>query len=95
VFILSHFCEISCYHGGEHEGEGLLEYTPVQSGIAFIIRVTMMMMEAIRISETSVYSETTRRYVPEGSHIYNIYLIFSPRMDLKIKFLYVDLGCFH
>jgi len=28
------------------------------------------MMEAVRTSETSVYSnETTRRYIPEGSHL--------------------------
>jgi hypothetical protein len=26
-------------------------------------------MEALRTSETSVYSETTRRYIPESSHL--------------------------
>jgi len=29
-----------------------------------------MMMEAVRTSETSVYSETTRHYIPEGSHLH-------------------------
>jgi hypothetical protein len=28
------------------------------------------MMKAVRTSETSVYSETTRRYIPEGSHVH-------------------------
>jgi hypothetical protein len=27
------------------------------------------MMEAVRTSETSVYSETTRRYIPESSNV--------------------------
>jgi hypothetical protein len=27
------------------------------------------MMEAVRTSETSVYTETTGRYIPEGSHL--------------------------
>jgi hypothetical protein len=31
-----------------------------------------LMMEAVRTSETSVYSnEITRRYIPEGSHLHN------------------------
>jgi hypothetical protein len=39
---------------------------------ASIIRVIItLMMEAVRTSEISVYSnETTRRYIPEGSHFY-------------------------
>jgi hypothetical protein len=40
---------------------------------ASIIRVTngfiTLMMEVIRTSETSVYSETTRHYIPECSHL--------------------------
>jgi hypothetical protein len=28
------------------------------------------MMEAVRTSETSVYFETTLRYIPEGSNLY-------------------------
>jgi hypothetical protein len=28
-----------------------------------------LMMEAVRSSETSVYSEIIRRYIPEGSHL--------------------------
>jgi hypothetical protein len=31
--------------------------------------IITLMMEAVRTSETSVYSETTRRYIPEGSNL--------------------------
>jgi hypothetical protein len=31
--------------------------------------ITTMMMEAVRTSETLVYSETTQRYIPEGSNL--------------------------
>jgi hypothetical protein len=41
---------------------------------AVIIRVIKvfitLMMEAVCTSETSVYSETTRHYIPEGSLIF-------------------------
>jgi hypothetical protein len=38
---------------------------------ASIIRFIALMMEAVRISETSVYfNETTRRYVPEGYNLH-------------------------
>jgi hypothetical protein len=30
-----------------------------------------LMMEAVRTSETPVYSETTRRYIPEGSNLHS------------------------
>jgi hypothetical protein len=29
-----------------------------------------LIMEAVHISETSVYSETTRRYIPDGSYLH-------------------------
>jgi hypothetical protein len=32
------------------------------------LRFRGVMMEAVRTSETSVYSETTWRYIPEGSN---------------------------
>jgi hypothetical protein len=42
-----------------------------------LVEFISLMMEAVRTSETSVYSnETTRRYVPEGSHL-NIKFIFT------------------
>jgi hypothetical protein len=46
-----------------------LEYINV-SGVctASIIRVIAQMMYAVHISETSVYSDTTERYIPEGLH---------------------------
>jgi hypothetical protein len=35
--------------------------------------IIMAMMEAVRTSETSAYSnETTRRYIPEGSHLHQL-----------------------
>jgi hypothetical protein len=38
--------------------------------IRVIIIITALMMEAVRTSETSVYSnKTTRRYIPEGSNL--------------------------
>jgi hypothetical protein len=32
--------------------------------------IITLVMEAVRTSETSVYSETTRRYIPEGSRFH-------------------------
>jgi hypothetical protein len=46
---------------------------------ASIIRVIILMMEAVRTSETSVYSnETARRYIPEGSHPQNYVCLCDP-----------------
>jgi hypothetical protein len=51
------FSEISGSHGGEHEDDCLLG-------------CCALMMEAVRISETSVILyETTRRNIPDGSHL--------------------------
>jgi hypothetical protein len=37
-----------------------------------ILRHAVLMMEAVRASEMSVYfNETTRRYIPEGCHLQN------------------------
>jgi hypothetical protein len=41
------------------------EYCLVMNNNLFIT----LMMEVVRTSETSVYSETTRRYIPEGYHL--------------------------
>jgi hypothetical protein len=35
---------------------------------------SVLMIEAVRISETSVYFETIRRYMPEGCHLQGGYL---------------------
>jgi hypothetical protein len=32
--------------------------------------IIALMMEAVRTSETSVYNETTRRYIPESCHLH-------------------------
>jgi hypothetical protein len=47
------------------------EYTDVSEvRIASIIReIIVLMMETVRTSETSVYSETTWRYIPEDSKL--------------------------
>jgi hypothetical protein len=45
-----------------------LEYTDV-SEVRNVSIITVM-MEAVRTSETSVYSKATRRYIPEGSHLH-------------------------
>jgi hypothetical protein len=57
-----------------------LEYTdvsevPTASIISDILEVRTayiitLMMEAVRMPERSIFSETTRRYVPEGSHLH-------------------------
>jgi hypothetical protein len=65
-------CEISGSHGGEYEDDSLLVRT------ASII----LNMEAIRTSETSVYSiETTRRYIPEGSHLQSSNFTARPAVE--------------
>jgi hypothetical protein len=68
-------CEISGSHCEEYEDDSLLGYSAVyprsrptlQVRIASIIRT--MIMEAVRISETSVYFGATRRYIPKGCHL--------------------------
>jgi len=67
-------CETSYCHGGEYEDWDivLLEHADVSE-----VRTVPMIvvMEAVRTSETSVYSnETTRRYIPEGSNLRSRYL---------------------
>jgi hypothetical protein len=47
----------------------LSEYTDVSEVSTAFITVTLI-MEAVRTSETSVYSETTRCYIPERSHLH-------------------------
>jgi hypothetical protein len=42
--------------------------------------IIALVMEAVRTSETSVYSETTRRYSPKDSDLYN-------RRHVNLKFL--------
>jgi hypothetical protein len=39
-----------------------------------MILITTMMTETVRFSETSVYSETSRRCIPEGSHLHTVSL---------------------
>jgi hypothetical protein len=52
----------------------------------------MMLVEAVRISETSVYSnETARRYIPESSHLQEIILNFFS--GLAVPALLYDIGC--
>jgi hypothetical protein len=43
----------------------LLLFTSTSS----IIRAIIRRPDEVRTSETSVYSETTRRYIPEGSNL--------------------------
>jgi hypothetical protein len=49
-------------------------------------------MEAVRTSETSVYSETTRHYIPEGSNLLHpsVYNRIVPGGDLPSS-----VGVFH
>jgi hypothetical protein len=58
-------------HFNDREAQVALEavapLNPLNSN--YIIRV---MMEALRTSETSVFSETTQRYIPEGVHLFNL-----------------------
>jgi hypothetical protein len=46
------------------------------------------MAEAIRTSETSVYSETTRRYIPQDSNIY-IYSSFNDAFSVTQTIAYI------
>jgi hypothetical protein len=53
------------------------EYTDVSEvPTAFIMRIITLMMEAVYISETTVYSETTRRYIPEGSYLRIVFVVY-------------------
>jgi hypothetical protein len=56
--------------------------------IASIIRVIALMTEAIRTSETSVYSEITRRYIPHGSNLY-IYSLFNDTFSVTQTIAYI------
>jgi hypothetical protein len=42
------------------------------------------MTEAVRISETSVYSDTTRRYIPESSNLHFLKKLGPVLLDPKI-----------
>jgi hypothetical protein len=58
-------CEISGSHGGEYNDDSLLSYSPIS--------IITLMVETVRISETSVYfNETTRHCIPEGCIIRDI-----------------------
>jgi hypothetical protein len=50
-------------------GAHYLHYQGCDEGSTLVSFITLM-MEAVRTSETSVYSETTRLYIPEGSHLH-------------------------
>jgi hypothetical protein len=52
----------------------------------FFVRNTViaLMMEAVRTCETSVYFETTWRYIPEGCSLINEYIFYS--WSKKTKF---------
>jgi hypothetical protein len=45
--------------------------------------ITVVMLEAVCTSEISVYSETTRRYIPEGSNLHT-----HCHEDLKSRIIY-------
>jgi hypothetical protein len=70
-------CEISGSHGSEYEDQSLLDVAPCsllrvdqRFRGAYCLKHFIALMEAVRTSETSVYSnETTRRYIPEGSSL--------------------------
>jgi hypothetical protein len=49
-----------------------------------IILFSTLMMEVVRTSEPSVYSETTLRYIPEGYHLqhYSDSIQHSPSSDV-------------
>jgi hypothetical protein len=62
------------------------KYTDVSEVLnAFIVA---LMMEAVHTSETLVYSETTRRYIPESSNLDGISssnCITSFEFDIKVS----------
>jgi hypothetical protein len=60
-FIQYHSCAISGSHGGEYEDESLLGYSALT-------------IEALRTSETSVYSKTTLRYIQVDSYLNTIHI---------------------
>jgi hypothetical protein len=75
-----------------------LEYTDVSElRTASIIRVIIaLMLEAVHASETSVYSEITRRYIREGSNIHKIVFILSlsllkPRHIIRLNSTIMEL----
>jgi hypothetical protein len=46
-----------------------LTYRQLYSGMDLVGSFIVLMMEAVRTSEMSFYSETTRRYIPEDSNL--------------------------
>jgi hypothetical protein len=65
----SSYSQEGYFKGDGHEHVSLLGYSAMYS------RVMTLMMEAVCTPETLVYSETTRRYIQEGS------LIFEPEIS--------------
>jgi hypothetical protein len=75
---------ISGSDGGEYEDESLLEYSTT---------ITLK-IEAVRTSETTFYSKTTRRYIAKAL-IFNLEIALGPArgMDVCLLCLYVVLSC--
>jgi hypothetical protein len=53
----------------------------------YIIRMITLMMEAERTSETSVYPETTRHYIPGGSNLHIFFPSFFVFLSLFSLFI--------
>jgi hypothetical protein len=53
-----------------------------------------MMMEAVRTSETSVYSETTPCYIPEGFHLHSQSVnVLDGILCLRLCIIYFQSTC--
>jgi hypothetical protein len=63
--------EISVSHDGKYEDDSLLGHCAMQSCRSLLtFQRCIMMMEAVRTSETSVnFYETTRHNIPEGCNL--------------------------
>jgi hypothetical protein len=54
-----------------------------------------LMMEAVRIIETSVYfNETTWRYIPEGCHLHD-HELFNTKFNFPLMILHINPGGAH
>jgi hypothetical protein len=80
-------CEISGSNGGEFEDDSLLEYITPENLVkvdrrfkgVYSLHHRLMMMDAACTSETSVYSNKTWRYIPEGCRLQDVNMFCSER----------------
>jgi hypothetical protein len=75
--------KLSSLRGLSHRFQGNII---LATSFLFCVRFHTLMMEAVRTSEMSVYSnETTWRYIPEGSNI-RLLTVYTGRSNDRSKY---------